>query len=95
MSIDRSGPRNVFIWDLNDNEDRIPLGGLALSNGITNKDFHQMVYIVLLVNKVDFILQDENGEPLPEDDEALRPGNYYVAGDIVVSFIYSILFLSF
>ncbi len=92
MSINRSALRDVFIWDLEDNEDRIPLGGLVLSNGITNQDFHEMLRIILITSS-DCILQDDYGGLLPEDDQALRPGNYYIsANKIEVNFICSILF---
>ncbi|KAL2195323.1 HNH endonuclease-domain-containing protein [Corynascus similis CBS 632.67] len=83
MSGKRSLPRNVFIWHLNgDNEDRIPLGGLVLTAGVTNMDFRQMLDI-LLINSNDCVVQNEHGDEILRDDQPLLPGGYTVIADSV------------
>jgi len=43
MAGNRTRARDVTIWDLNNNENRIPLGGLILTAGVTNTYFRQML----------------------------------------------------
>ncbi|KAL2177582.1 HNH endonuclease-domain-containing protein [Thermothelomyces heterothallicus CBS 202.75] len=81
MSGKRSVARNVFIWHLNgDNEDRIPLGGLILTAGVTNTDFRQMLDI-LLITSSDCVVQNEHGDEILRDDQPLLPGDYAVIAD--------------
>ncbi|KAI5864459.1 HNH endonuclease-domain-containing protein [Durotheca rogersii] len=84
MSRNRRGLllRDVNIWDLSDSEDRIPLGGLRRTPGITNKDFRHMLDI-LLVTSVDFVVQNEHGDEILQNDEPLLPGDYTVMADKV------------
>ncbi len=78
--------REVNIWDLNDNKDRKPLGGLWHVHSITNKDFRQMLD-VLLITSADAVIQNEHGDEVLRDDQPLLPGDYTVAADEVdVSF---------
>ncbi len=75
--------------DLGNNEDRTPSGGLAIADGITNKDFYQMLHIVLITS-LDCIFKDDDGER-PEDNRAFVLGtirSLYVE----LGFGYSILF---
>ena len=74
--------RNVFIWDLNDSNDRIPLGGLQCMPGVTHKDFHQMLDN-LLIASVDVVVQNEHGDEVLRDDTPLATGDYTVAADEV------------
>lgn len=74
MAGNRSRLRDVIIWDLNDNEDRIPLGGLILTPGITNTDFRQMLDIIL-VSSADFIVQNERGDEVLRDTQPLLRGD--------------------
>ncbi len=88
---DRHIFRDVFIYDLSDknknNEDRTLLGGLSRQNGVTNRDFIQMVHIVVIavVEAPGFTIQDEQGTVLAEDDHPLLTGDYYVSGTYYVS----------
>lgn len=81
MSGKRSRSRDVFVWDLNDNEDRIPLGGLVLTAGVTNTDFRQMLDI--LITSDDYIVQNEHGDEVLRDDQPLLPGDYFIIADEV------------
>ncbi|KAK3308989.1 uncharacterized protein B0T15DRAFT_509390 [Chaetomium strumarium] len=83
MSGRRALGRNVFIWHLNgDNEDRIPLGGLVLTAGVTNTGFRQMLDI-LLITSGDCVVQNEHGDETLRDDQPLLPGDYTVSADSV------------
>lgn len=82
MAGNRSLFRDVIIWDLNNSEDHIPLGGLMLTDGITNTDFRQMLDI-LLITSDDCVVQNEGGEEVLRDTQLLLPGNYHVIADKV------------
>lgn len=82
MSGQRSHFRDVLIWDLNDNEDRIPLGGLTLTAGVTNTDFRQMLDILLIISG-DYVVQNERGNEILRDTHPLLPGNYTVIADTI------------
>ncbi|AEO60038.1 hypothetical protein MYCTH_2120123 [Thermothelomyces thermophilus ATCC 42464] len=81
MSGKRARSRDVFVWDLNDNEDRIPLGGLVLTAGITNTDFRQMLDI--LITSCDYVVQNEHGDEVLRDNQPLLPGDYFIIADEV------------
>jgi len=77
MPFNRAGGRNVHIFDA---EDRLTvLGGLILTAGITNKNFYEMIGILLIL-QTSFLLQDEVGTEVQRNDDPLEPGNYYIAG---------------
>lgn len=82
MSGRRSHFRDVLIWDLNDNEDRIPLGGLTLTAGVTNTDFRQMLDILLIISD-DYVVQNERGNEILRDTQPLLPGNYTVIANTI------------
>jgi hypothetical protein len=72
---DRLLGRDVHIYDTND---RITaLGGLILTNGVTNTNFYSMVEILILFTST-FELQNEDGTKIQKNDDPLQPGNYYV-----------------
>ena len=82
-SIDRSGGRNVHIFDAEN--PTVVLGGLILSNGITNANLYSMLDIFIVYeesfsseNEEPFLLQDENGNGIQKNDHPLRPGKYYI-----------------
>ena len=58
-----------------------PLDSLILTNGITNANFYAMVEIFVIFFST-FVLRYENVtddlRDIPRDEQALRPGNYYV-----------------
>ena len=78
MSSDRSEDRDVHIYDAKDPTQTI-IGGLHLTNGITNTLFYSMIEIIL-VFKSTFFLQDENEVVIERDDNLIQPGKYYVNG---------------
>lgn len=53
------------------------LGGLILSNGITNANFYSMVKIIVTFTSDDFFLRDEDHTKIERDDHLLQPGKYY------------------
>ncbi len=86
--------REVRIWDLNDTEDRKPLGGLRHAHSITNKDFCQMLDIILITS-ADVVIQNEHGDEVLRDDQPLLPGDYIVVADEVdVSFHSNVALIS-
>jgi hypothetical protein len=72
----RSVGRNVHIYDEKDRN--TALGGLILSNGITNANFYFMVRIIIICNG-HFDLKDENNSLIERNDHPLQPGKYYIA----------------
>jgi hypothetical protein len=73
--IDRSGGRNVHIYDAKN--PTIVLGGLILSNGVTNANFYSMIEILIIFTST-FFLQDKDGTKIEKDDYPLQPGKFYV-----------------
>lgn len=76
-SANRSFGRNVFIYNANDPE--TVLGGLVLTNGVTNANFYSMVEVLFIVSGDYFLrLGDESGVVVQRDDGPLQLGNYYI-----------------
>lgn len=74
--MDRSTGRIVFIYNANgDNE---LLGGLSNTQGITNKNFYEMLEIVLVFASP-YTLRLA-GDIVPRDGTELQRGDYYVDG---------------
>jgi hypothetical protein len=71
----RSAGRDVHIYDARDPD--TVLGGLILTNGVTNANFHSMVEIFCIFDSA-YFLRDEGGVKIQRDDHPLRPGKYYV-----------------
>ncbi|KAL0634243.1 hypothetical protein Q9L58_006861 [Maublancomyces gigas] len=80
----RSLGRDVHIYDMSD--PATVLGGLILTNGITNANFYSMVEIIFIFEK-DYFLQDEGGRTIQRDDHLLQPGKYFILtnGSITVN----------
>ena len=80
----RTAGRNVHIYNAND--PGTILGGLGLTNGMTNANFYSMVEIILLFDQ-DYALHNESGIAVRRDDHPLQPGKYFIvtAGSITVS----------
>lgn len=74
-SRNRSLGRDVHIYDASDRT--TVLGGLILTNGVTNANFYSMVEILVLFTTA-FELQNEEGTKIQRTDDPLRPGNYYI-----------------
>ncbi|MCJ1256007.1 hypothetical protein MMC24_003826 [Lignoscripta atroalba] len=77
MAPDRSKGRNVSIFAAND-PTRTVLGGLVLTNGVTNQNFYSMIEILLVFQSA-FFLQGEGGVVIERNNDPLQPGNYYVS----------------
>lgn len=77
MHMSRSLGRNVHIYDAND--PAAELGGLILTNGVTNANFYSMVEIICIFDRdYDYLIRDEGGTTIERDDHLLQPGNYYI-----------------
>jgi hypothetical protein len=72
---DRSAWRNVHIFDSKD--PLTVLGGLHLTNGITNANFYSMVEI-LFIFETAFLLRDEGDDVVQRDASPHQLGNYYI-----------------
>ncbi|KAF1810201.1 hypothetical protein P152DRAFT_401644 [Eremomyces bilateralis CBS 781.70] len=83
-SRNRSLGRDVHIYDASDRT--TVLGGLILTNGVTNANFYSMVEILVLFTTA-FELQNEEGTKIQRTDDPLWPGNYYIhaAGSFAVN----------
>jgi len=75
---DRTLGRDVLIYDANDPDE--VLGGLVLTNGVTNANFYSMVEIMIIFGG-GFSLLDESGTKIDRDDCPLQPGNYFIDTD--------------
>jgi hypothetical protein len=73
---DRSQGRNVHIYHTNDRTTVI--GGLILTNGVTNANFYSMVEILVLFT-CSFELQDEENAKIERNGNPLQPGKYYIS----------------
>jgi hypothetical protein len=73
--LSRSGGRNVRLYGANN--PTTELGGLFLTNGITNANFYSMVEIIILFES-EFFLRDEGDTIIKRDNHPLQPGKYYI-----------------
>lgn len=67
--------RDVHIYDAND--PATVLGGLILTNGVTNANLYSMVEIIFIFER-DYFLRDEGDAMVQRDNHPLQPGNYYI-----------------
>lgn len=77
----RSVARDVFFYDI-----RYPdttLGGLVLTPGVTNANFHSMIEIVLIMSS-DYSVQNDKGKKLPRDSNPFLPGKYSIVASSTV-----------
>jgi hypothetical protein len=86
--IDRSGGRNVHIYDIN--KPKVVLGGLILLGGITNANLYFMMEIFIIFTGL-FFLQDETGTRIEKNGRPLLPGNYYVVATGKFYYFFSIV----
>lgn len=75
MANNRSEGRDTFIYDAKHPEEVI--GGLILTAGMTNANFHTMVEIVCIFSQ-NYSIHDEGNLVIENDDNPLQPGNYYL-----------------
>ena len=73
--INRSLGRNVHIYDAKHADSVI--GGLVLTNGVTNDNFYSMIEILIIFTSA-FLLRDEGGAEIKKDNDPLQPGKYYI-----------------
>jgi hypothetical protein len=81
---DRSGGRNVHIYDAE--KPTTVLGGLILSNGVTNANLYSMLDIFIVyeapkelpLDEVKPFLRDKEGTKIEKNDDPLQPGEYYL-----------------
>ncbi|KAG0138779.1 hypothetical protein HOY82DRAFT_595284 [Tuber indicum] len=80
----RALAHSIHIYNAND--PGIVLGGLVLTNGITNADFYVMVEIIFLFNQ-DYTLHHESGITVGRNGHPLQPGKYFIVtgGSIILS----------
>lgn len=75
--------RNVNIYAASDPTGLV-LGGLVLTNGVTNVNLYSMVEVFLLFDS-NYVLRHEDvmddSKDVPKDEQALQPGNYYILTD--------------
>ena len=75
MAANRSAGRDVHIYDAND--PNTVLGGLILTNGVTNANFYLMVEVFLFIDR-EYVLRHEDGTELQRNDQSLRRGSYFI-----------------
>jgi hypothetical protein len=82
----RSGGRGVHIYDANNPDTAI--GGLILTNGVTNANIYSMIDILIVRLGPPFEplyelrVGDEGGTMVERDDvNPLQPGNYYICAN--------------
>lgn len=71
----RSAGRNVHLYNANNPSE--VLGGLVLTNGITNTNLYAMVDILFIFTST-FVLENEHNSLISKDTNPLRPGKYYI-----------------
>ncbi|RPB27383.1 hypothetical protein L211DRAFT_819270 [Terfezia boudieri ATCC MYA-4762] len=82
MAANRSAGRDVHIYNSNDSD--TVLGGLILTNGVTNANFYSMVEVFLFFDG-EYVLRHEDGMVLQRNDEDLRRGSYFIVTDGTVT----------
>lgn len=78
MASSRSTGRDVHIFDAKNPENLI--GGLALTEGVTNANFYTMVDILCILDEV-YYIRNEAHDTVQRNANPLRPGNYYVVSE--------------
>jgi hypothetical protein len=81
---DRSGGRNVHIYDAE--KPTTVLGGLILSNGVTNANLYSMLDIFIVykapkevpLDEVKPFLRNKEGTKIEKNDDPIQPGEYYL-----------------
>ena len=84
MAQNRTRGRNVHIYSAKDTSTII--GGLIVTNGMTNDNFYSMVEITFILDK-DYKLRYEGGTTVPRDDKPLQLGKYFIniAGSLMTN----------
>ena len=74
-AINRSAGRNVHVYNAS-NPGKV-LGGLVLTNGITNTNLYAVLAILFVFGSTS-MLENEHSTLIPRDTNPLQPGNYYI-----------------
>ena len=74
----RTAGRNVHIYDVKDPD--TVLGGLLLTNGVTNANLYSMLEIFCIFDSTHF-LREEHGTIILRDVHPLYPSKYYILTD--------------
>ncbi|KAI9761805.1 MAG: hypothetical protein M1840_001685 [Geoglossum simile] len=75
---DRSAGRDVHIYDMKDPD--TVLGGLILTNGVTNANLYSMLEVFCIFDST-YFLREEHGMIVQKDSHPLNPGKYYILTD--------------
>ncbi|KAH0556717.1 hypothetical protein GP486_005493 [Trichoglossum hirsutum] len=73
--LNRSAGRDIHIYEAK-NPDTL-IGGLILTNGMTNANFYSMVEIICIFDGT-YFLRDEYGTIIQRDGSPLHSGKYYI-----------------
>lgn len=84
MPFNRSVNRDVHIYNAKD--PNTILGGLRLTRGVTNANFHAMIEI-LCIFETHYNLQSEDKMVIQRDEHPLRPGKYFIG--MQATFLYN------
>ena len=76
---DQNKDRNVHVYDSKD--PTTVLGGLHVTNGITNGNFLSMLDIIFIF-ETPYTVEHESGIRVVPNDQQLQPGKYYVKGEL-------------
>src|SRR5207248_8104180 len=83
LRMNRSEGRDVHIYDAND--PTTALGGLILTNGVTNANLYSMLDMFIVYEEPSFpedeepfLLQDEEGTRIEKNNHPLQAGKYYI-----------------
>jgi hypothetical protein len=72
---DRLRGRNIHIYDANNLS--IAIGGLILTDGVTNANFYSMVEVLVLFTS-NFELCNESNTRILRNNDPLQPGDYFI-----------------
>lgn len=68
--------RNLHIYDARDPSK--PLGGLILTEGVTNTNLYAMINILFIFESGFILRLDDDNRTVPDDCDALQQGNYQI-----------------
>lgn len=76
MLVDRSVGRDVHVYDAE--RPLEVLGGLILTNGVTNKNFYEMIEILFLFESSFSLQLEGHRNTVQKDQNPLLRGKYYI-----------------
>jgi hypothetical protein len=78
MSSERSIGHNVHVF--NSNHPETAIGGLVVTNGVTNLNFYYMLNIICLFEK-DYYIRTADDTIIPKNHDPFQPGKYYIVSE--------------